>query len=477
MESNSIYSEDSKYWYSERFWGWDWKIQLPRSLKTYFDFACHEYGDIGRHEKFLELGWCLWNGLDLYGKIKPWVDAHDDYERDVITAIAHYIEELRSGDTHQERFSYLLITTPVIGGKPMRKLKLKEAVRLFSDELLLRYRPRHIVECHWDYKKIMADCKSKEEMIERFYAPTPATEIPISEEEIMNANPWMTYKNNYVEKDICSLIHKFYPNDKFLLKCDAYYINRFNEKHKGTDCEFILNQRPSTISGNPMKAKVVALSLNPGYVYEKDYLLAEKLHPSNLEEFNVHRVEELELRADSFMCRGNTEITDRDAWKNEEFVSMRSPRDIQNMLGDWYWYDILESFRKEAGLPEEGCGSDIIYDNFALLQYIGYSSKSYKALPAGVTLPSQRFTKLLIHHLAMNRKDVVFVVSRSEKLWRELIGEDVWSMLDKEKRLVIRKHFINKHGVRQTIRTQGFARGSFEGDGFERIVNAFKKCM
>ena len=73
--------------------------------------------------------------------------------------------------------------------------------------------------------------------------------LGVTEEEVY-ANPWKAYRNNYVEKDICFNKDWFYSQDKFLLKCDAYYINKFNEKHKGMDCEFILNQHPSTISGN-----------------------------------------------------------------------------------------------------------------------------------------------------------------------------------------------------------------------------------
>ena len=47
-------------------------------------------------------------------------------------------------------------------------------------------------------------------------------------------------------------------------------------------------------------------------------------------------------------------------------------------------------------------------------------------------------------------------------------------MLEKEKRLVLRRRFENKNGVDQTIRTQNFNRKGFEEDAFDRIVSAMK---
>jgi hypothetical protein len=148
-----------------------------------------------------------------------------------------------------------------------------------------------------------------------------------------------------------------------------------------------------------------------------------------------------------------------------------SYRDAHCMLDDWYWYDIFKDFRKKAGLPEENDENDVIFNNVSVVQYIGYLSKSWKSLPK--FLPSQRFTRMLIHYLSLNT-DTLFVVSRSEELWKRLIGEEIWEILDNNKRLVHRKKFENKNGISQTIRTQGFTKGSFEDGGFDRIVKALK---
>ena len=74
----------------------------------------------------------------------------------------------------------------------------------------------------------------------------------------------------------------------------------------------------------------------------------------------------------------------------------------------------------------------------------------------------------------MNMKDVLFVVSRSEREWRGLIGEEIWNLLESENRLVHRKQFVNKNGIQQTIRTQEFTRNAFAADGFDRIVKSLQ---
>ena len=150
---------------------------------------------------------------------------------------------------------------------------------------------------------------------------------------------------------------------------------------------------------------------------------------------------------------------------------MISYRDAHCAIDDWYWYDIFSKFREDAGLPEENDMDDVIFNNVALIQYVGYISKSWKLLHK--LLPSQRFTRMLIHYLALNT-DTLFVVSRSEKLWKRLIGDEIWEMLDNDKRLVHRKKFENKKGITQAIRTQGFTKASFEDGGFDRIADKFR---
>lgn len=62
-------------------------------------------------------------------------------------------------------------------------------------------------------------------------------------------------------------------------------------------------------------------------------------------------------------------------------------QDAYNMLGDWYWFDILSKWENE------GLNSDEIFSNVALIQSVPYASEKAKDLPKGMILPSQIFIK------------------------------------------------------------------------------------
>lgn len=282
--------------------------------------------------------------------------------------------------------------------------------------------------------------------------------IPTTDEQIRELNPW---KGLFVNPNHSVL---YDDNAQWLLKCDAGIINEYNEKNRGTDYEFKLGMRPEQFNGNPLTSKVVILSLNPGYIYRVNNLYARLLQNVQpiAEAVMQHKDEQLNLTAKSFFCKRNQNNTN----------GVLSYRDAHCALDDWYWYDIFNKFRDDAGLPKEDDTDDVIFNNVALVQYVGYLSKSWKALPR--ILPSQEFTRTLIHYLALRKKNVLFVVSRSKKEWKELIGDEIWDMLKSENRLVLRATFENKKGITQTIRTQYFTLTSFEGDGFERIIEKLR---
>lgn len=438
------------------FWGVGNQVRLPRTIRAYFGIGA-ECEVISMQDKLLELGYCLWHGLDLYAEVQTYIANHSEHEESIKSGIANAIETLRGDESHQGMLTYLLaFQGGTADGKVVKPLSMKKLVELFSDELLLRYRPHYLVEYHSNYKELIENYNGMK-LVNVLLSPMPSTHVPISEQEIRDINPW---KSLY--EFINPIDDVFFDKDSnWLLKDDAYYIKEFN-KASEDDFKFITNIRPEPFVGNPLTSKVVVLTLNPGYIYHVNNMLARIMPPQITEVIKYQLNAQLDFSAKSFMCEDTNT-----SW-NVTY------REAQNMIGNWYWYNIFENFRKEAGLSAEDSPKDVIYDNVALIQYIGYFSKSYKALPAGVTLPSQRFTRLLIHHLAINKKDVLFVVSRSEREWRKLIGEEMWTLLEQENRLVHRKQFINKNGNKQTVRTQGFNPDSFADNGFERIKEALQ---
>lgn len=287
-----------------------------------------------------------------------------------------------------------------------------------------------------------------------------------SEEFIKADNPWKS-EDNFV----CPIPEKLYDDKaKWLLKCDEEIVSQFNLKNPNNDYKYELGMRPEPFNGNPLKAKVIILSLNPGYVLRVNNLFAKVLQttePKDIQDaVKEQKDKQLRLEAESFFCQRNR--------INDELVSYR---EAHCMLDDWYWYDILSKFLNEAnkyGLLKDFT-LDRIFDSFALVQYIGYMSKSFKAFPKGTILPSQEFTKRLIEYLAENKPNVIFIVSRSVKEWNGLLGDKLWGRLEADKRLVTRKKFTDKNEVKRTIRTQGFGKDTFEVGGYKRIIEALTK--
>jgi hypothetical protein len=431
-----------------QFWDIDGNIRLPRPERTYFDDGADEFKDITFEEKLLEIAYCVWHGLSLYDEVKTTLQEHTSVNESTIKrCLFMYIEYLRSGDF--KNISYVILNKKLNG-----KTGIKQAAALLSDELMLRYRlpangePHYLAIAHWKYKELEGKVD--------YTKPTTVLAIPLTEQEILDINPWQSI---YVNPNRSAL---YDPDAEWLLIEDEKMIKDFNEK---TDKEyrFELGMRPEPFNGNPLRSKVVILSLNPGYKYRVNNLVARLLQMIQPIEEAVkqHKDLQLKLSVSSFFCKRN----------HNKAGGALSYRDAHCMLDDWYWYDIFKEFRKKAGLPEENDENDVIFNNVSLVQYVGYLSKSWKSLPK--FLPSQRFTRMLIHYLSLNT-DTLFVVSRSEELWKRLIGEEIWEILDNNKRLVHRKKFENKNGISQTIRTQGFTKGSFEDGGFDRIVKALK---
>lgn len=431
-----------------QFWDIEGNIRFPRPERTYFDDGADEFKDITFDEKLLEIAYCVWHGLSIYDEVKTTLQEHTSVNESTIKrCLLMYIEYLRSGDL--KNISYVILNKTLNG-----KTVIKQAADLLSEELMLRYRlpangvPHYLEKAYWNYKELEGKVD--------FAKPTIVSAIPLTEQEIIDINPW---QSAYVNPNRSVL---YDPDAEWLLVDDEKMIKEFNEKADNDHC-FELGMRPEPFNGNPLRSKVVILSLNPGYKYRVNNLVARLLQMIQPIEKVVkqHKDLQLKLSVNSFFCKRNDNMAG----------NALSYRDAHCMLDDWYWYDIFKDFRKEAGLPEENDENDVIFNNFSVVQYVGYLSKSWKSLPK--FLPSQRFTRMLIHYLSLNT-DTLFVVSRSEELWKRLIGEEIWEILDNNKRLVHRKKFENKNGISQTIRTQGFTKGSFEDGGFDRIVKALK---
>lgn len=235
-------------------------------------------------------------------------------------------------------------------------------------------------------------------------------------------NPWEKVAELYDESETDCLfsLSKNYicPEDKTAI--DTYNDSLINAAENNHRKDEILGNRMVTNipaepwGGNPFKAKLIILSLNPGYVPEVNEKLA-KLLQSNAE-----------IRKAIINYKKQTLLFDTDYFLPEDDKVLPncqiSCKDAINMLGDWYWHKMFRQLREDVE-RENGINENEFYKKVALIQYFGYSSQTaQRTLPH---VPSQDFTREMIHYIASERNaDVCFLIMRSKKEWNKLLGDD-----------------------------------------------------
>ncbi|MDE7368262.1 MAG: hypothetical protein K2N08_00605, partial [Muribaculaceae bacterium] len=254
-------------------------------------------------------------------------------------------------------------------------------------------------------------------------------------------NPWLSVVKKYDGSDF------LYSNkDIFVCKEDKEIIETFNKEISNDIYKYQLNVPVYPWYGNPLKANVIVLSLNPGYV-ERESVIA-KVIQSIPNEFTKGYTEHLRKMI-TFDC--------------EEFLPQESDtvkityRDIANLHQSWYWYDRLTNafVNKETGLNFED-----VNKRFAVIQYIGYSSQKYAPFKKGIRLSSQEYTRLLIEYILKNNHSAVFIVARNVKMWKDFLGS-LWN----SNRFIESKDYLG----------QRFTKGILGEDAFNKVITAFKK--
>lgn len=229
----------------------------------------------------------------------------------------------------------------------------------------------------------------------------------MSVEQLKERNPWVEVANMYNPDKNCL----YDDTNIFVCEKDKKLLGEFNEYIKTT--KEIKDEIITTIPaepwwGNPLTARLIILSLNPGYVPEVNKTLARLLQSNNAirKALIEYKAKTLRLEADSFLPEPD----------NLEPISCR---DAVNMLGDWYWYKKLKHLKDSVNIDENE-----FFRRIALMEFHGYSSEtSNHSFPwKKQYLDSQRFTKELIWHIA-EKKNVCFLIMRSSKKWEDLLNE------------------------------------------------------
>ncbi|MDE5809846.1 MAG: hypothetical protein K2M25_01555 [Muribaculaceae bacterium] len=263
----------------------------------------------------------------------------------------------------------------------------------------------------------------------------------MTEKELRCDNPWIDVAKQYEGSEFL-----YSKSKEFVCDSDKGIIEDFNKSAKKEN-KYKLNVPAYPWYGNPLKANVIVLSLNPGYI-EKESVIAKVIQYIP-EEYTKGYTEHLR------------KILTLDC---EEFLPPKlgadnmTYRDLANLHQSWYWEDrLIKAFVNE----ETGPKFEDVNKKFAVIQYIGYSSEKYATLKKGIKLPSQEFTRQLIEYILKNNPNAIFIVARNKGMWSNFLGS-LWG--EYKERFIESKDYLG----------QRFTKNILGNDAYEKVINAFK---
>ncbi len=422
-------------------------LSLPYSVRSYIDCCSYEYTKRDAWSKIADIAYRLKRGADLLPDFIEDINRHienpaySDYEHTAKESIAYYIELLRTNN--EDTISYEILHD---------KMSFAALFQLFTEEILYRYWEHETsggkVECyfdevHYDYNEIASrytGANATRDFV-KYISTSKETlrNIEVSESSIKLKNGWSLLADRMYGCPIWSDKEE----DELIYPGDATFIHTFNKK-AGPDYRFVVGVPPMPFSGNLLRAKIVILTLNPGYV----------------ENVNKNKCMDMsDTEKGQLLCLMKSALSLRGEGIYNEHVCSREQ-------GDFYWQKAFSKLAIDAyGRPSED-NNHPIYEDIAFLQMIGYHSKKFKSSVGLKHLPSTIFTNLLIKYLAVET-DKTFLVLRSETLWKEILGEKLWMKLESEGRIITKGH----KGMSQAI-----TRGNIKKDnGYDKLVEILKR--
>lgn len=282
--------------------------------KKYWDYQSDEFGSIETEKKLINLAEYLKIGGNLHYLISKYKQSKSLNVRNAVKqTIENYLETLADEESILlEQYSESQLITVL-----SRELKN----RLFDD-----YNLSH---------------QSSEPKISLGNF-NPELNFPEDKEELFYENPWLGLAEDIKENSYKPLKENIHIEDK---NCIDEFNCTVNDDYK-----YQLDILPEPFWGNVFEAKIAILTLNPGYVYEKNHEGYKNLNEDEKIKFVKGQCDSMSL-------------------KSFEFI----PSDFhRNNISDFYWDRKTEKLRAEF----KDTNSKI-----ALIQYIGYSSCKFKDLP------------------------------------------------------------------------------------------------
>ena len=380
--------------------------RFPCTDRVYFDWLAHEFHDISNRQKLLDIAYLLSHGYDVRADIHNTYESREHVSIDnVRTSIFILMAEL--WDTDENRVEQLYWN------------KGLDAIIDDFFSILLRY--YHV-----------PNDKNKPH-----YLKDPQK---MNEYELIENNPWSNVAKKY--KGNTFLLS---DSETFVCDEDRQMIKDFNESSTKDEYKYKLNLPVYPWYGNPLRAKVIVLSQNPAWNEKQDEIVLEMIaenHPA-LKGFTDHLRDMLDFKCKGFL-------------PSNEPINGKSPRDIANKHMSSYW---LNRLRGAFVNDETGLSIEDILDRFAIIQFIGYSSKKFKSFKKEALLPSQSYTRELIEFILRHHPDTLFIVPRNVKRWEAFLG-DLW-------RNFADRYIIGIHYRSQSLKTMS-------DEDKKKVIEAFK---
>lgn len=408
------------------------RVSLPeRHIKAYVDDYCHEFGQTDTDSKLMHLLYVADKGFDILSHIREFLDNHPEIAQDSIKqTLAYFVSHLRypEGDRYvDDQFAMANYLKETLSLEKVLDLLMMEIRLRFSyteDDKSVNFTQKYL---RWDSLASLKKSLKSEELLKCMVNPTGY--YSVSESDIVKENLWPKlvgeYKRSHWYNEDIKIV---YPNPY-----EEQVIDEFNRNAK-EDYKYVLGAPAEPWRGNPLKAKVVILSLNPGFKLGVNDNVQYEKYRAPLEDAMAELINTL-----SFQVRGLLTPQESYVKSHKEFkekYSMEGSQvlcgDALNEIGDYYWYNNINRLNINHQKEYE------FFRNFAIVQYCAYTSVSFKDFAKGVVLPSQELTKKLIRYLAYEREDVVFVIMRSAAKWKELLDADVWQKM--QTRLIVNKN-------------------------------------
>ncbi|MFR9543263.1 MAG: hypothetical protein SNH27_14555 [Rikenellaceae bacterium] len=248
--------------------------------------------------------------------------------------------------------------------------------------------------------------------------------------DILSNNPWKVVTDKMRE----CIRTKSYSDKEFVCLGDKEFIASHNRVYGiNSEYHYFSDVIPYAYSGNILDAKVVILTLNPGYVEFVNKTIVEKLlNDKALEDLYQGRINDLELVPDRMIAS-----------------------DVDNLIGDRYWDKKLSFLWKD----DPGNLRDKYLKQIALMQFIPYHSEAYKSSKRLGTRESDEHRNKIIEYL-VNHTECLFIISRAKSEWQQLLegASDRVLYLDNARNTTISSNNLKN-----------------SGNGYNRIIEALNK--